>query len=179
MNFSTGTYITWYLETELITVYPTTIFLLNRHRWLTSLPLTDSLAFIFLIPILEWSFSLFLVFTVHVQYLVKLFQFLVFSLRLDFFPPLPLFLPFLHIFLCRYISSEAQVIVILAFQFPYSQDPHLVCFQDCPPQTPFFLCFISQDKIIFTSGNSYQSSDRTLSSITLSSYLICLSPISV
>lgn len=138
MNFSTGTYITWYLETELVTVSPTTIFLLNRHLWLTSLPLTDSLPFIFLIPILEWSFSLFLVFTVHVQYLVKLFQFLVFSLRLDFFFPLPLFLPFLCILLCRYISSEAQVIVILSFQFPYSQDPHLVCFQDCPPQIPFF-----------------------------------------
>ena len=138
MNFSTGTYITWYLETELVTVSPTTIFLLNRHLWLTSLPLTDSLPFIFLIPILEWSFSLFLVFTVHVQYLVKLFQFLVFSLRLDFFFPLPLFLPFLCILLCRYISSEAQVIVILSSQFPYSQDPHLVCFQDCPPQIPFF-----------------------------------------
>ena len=87
MNFSKGTYITWYLQTGLITVSPNNIFLLNRHLWLTSLSLTDSLPFLFLIPVFEWSFSLFLVFTVHVQYLVKLFQFLVFSLRLDFFFP--------------------------------------------------------------------------------------------
>ena len=67
------------------THYCIPIFLLNRHLWLTSLSLTDLPPFLFLIPELEWSFSLFLVFTVHVQYLVKLFQFLVFSLRLDFF----------------------------------------------------------------------------------------------
>lgn len=67
------------------THYCIPIFLLNRHLWLTSLSLTDLPPFLFLIPELEWSFSLFLVFTVHVQYLVKLFQFLVFSLRLNFF----------------------------------------------------------------------------------------------
>lgn len=128
------------------THYCIPIFLLNRHLWLTSLSLTDLPPFLFLIPELEWSFSLFLVFTVHVQYLVKLFQFLVFSLRLNFFFFfLPMFLPFLRILLCRSISSEAQGIVILNFQFPCSQDPHLVCFQDCPPQTPFFWCLISQD----------------------------------
>lgn len=180
MNFSIDTYITWYLETELITVSPNNIFLLNRHLWLTSLSLTDSLPFLFLIPVFEWSFSLFLVFTVDVQYLVKLFQFLVFSLRLDFFFSFPCFCHFFVSFSADPYHMRPRLLKFLLFSFLAPNIPTLFASKIVLLKLHFSdVSFHKIIKIVFTSGHSYQSSDRTLSSITLSSCLICLSLISL